>query len=304
MALIAVAAAVLDSPRLSRLVGGAAGAGTALLLSAPAAWVNRRARGPTLVWIGLISYPLYLWHWPLLVFCEIIKFASADAAGARPDSGSSALLAWVTCRFVETPFRFGRPSGRKISGLCAAMATTRWQVCHHLGTRLRFPAAGGNPGDGQRTDARFAWRFHQCLLDLSQETTFAHTCVERDRRPLVLIRDSTAGALMPGMRKAQETRKFGIAQLTSSSCIPAFNADIASTPGCRAINDKVFALAREIRPDIVVLHGAWEQHLDNIAETVAALKSRPCPRRRARRGAGVERALPTEVLRYFILHRH
>ena len=52
------------------------------------------------------------------------------------------------------------------------------------------------------------------------------SCVERDRRPLVLIwGDSTAGALLPGLRKAQETRDFGIAQLTSSSCIPALNAD-------------------------------------------------------------------------------
>ena len=60
---------------------------------------------------------------------------------------------------------------------------------------------------------------------------FADTCVERDRRPLVLIwGDSTAGALLPGLRKAQETRNFGIAQLTSSSCIPALNADIVSTP--------------------------------------------------------------------------
>ena len=81
------------------------------------------------------------------------------------------------------------------------------------------------------------WRVHECLIDLSRETSFADSCVERDRRPLVLIwGDSTAGALLPGLRKAQETRNFGIAQLTSSSCIPALNADIASTPGCRAMN--------------------------------------------------------------------
>jgi len=61
--------------------------------------------------------------------------------------------------------------------------------------------------------------------------SFADDCVDRTRRPLVLVwGDSTAGALMPGLLKAQQTRNFGIGQLTSSSCIPALNADIPSTP--------------------------------------------------------------------------
>ena len=152
-------------------------------------------------------------------------------------------------------------------------------------------------------DAR--WRFHQCLLDLSRETAFADDCVDSGRRPLVMVwGDSTAAALIPGLRKAQETRNFGIAQFTSSSCISILDADIAGTPNCRAINDKVLGLAREVRPDIVVLHGAWEVHLDKLAATVAALK--------AQTGARVvvlgsvpwwKRGLPNEVLRYFMLQR-
>ena len=77
VALIALAAVLLDSHRA--FPGWWAllpVAGTALLLSAPGAWVNRVVlASPPLVWIGLISYPLYLWHWPLLVFFGIIKFA-------------------------------------------------------------------------------------------------------------------------------------------------------------------------------------------------------------------------------------
>src|SRR4029077_874253 len=52
-------------------------AGSALLLSAPAAWGNRVVLGwRPAVWIGLISYPLYLWHWPLLVLFAAIKFGA------------------------------------------------------------------------------------------------------------------------------------------------------------------------------------------------------------------------------------
>jgi hypothetical protein len=148
------------------------------------------------------------------------------------------------------------------------------------------------------------WRVHECLLDLSHKMTFAGECVDRDQRPLVFVwGDSTAGALMPGLRKAQQVRDFGIAQFTSSSCIPALNADVAGVPNCRAINDRILARAREINPDIVLLHGPADRYLDHVAETVVALKKQttariivlgPVPTWR--------RGLPNEVLRYFMLH--
>ena len=70
------------------------------------------------------------------------------------------------------------------------------------------------------------------------------------------------------------------------------------------MNDKVFALVRQIRPDIVLLHGTWEQHLDNVAETVAALKKQTSARVVVLGGVPAwRRGLPSEVLRYFLLHR-
>jgi len=259
---------------------------------------------PPLVWIGLISYPLYLWHWPLLVFFGIIKFSPLTLLERELILAASIVLAWATYRFVEIPFRFGVPNRRKMFSLGAGMAMVAaagFVVVWEKGMDFRMPAEIRAMAHVPTQNAQ--WRFHQCLLDLSRETSFAEDCVDRDRRPLVLVwGDSTAAALIPGLRKAQETRDFGIAQLTSSSCIPALNADIPGTPNCRAINDKVLSLAREIRPDVVVLHGTWEKHLDNVAETVVALKQigvrvvvlGPVPFWR--------RGLPNEVMRYFMLH--
>jgi hypothetical protein len=147
-------------------------------------------------------------------------------------------------------------------------------------------------------------RRHQCLLDLASESNFAADCAERGRRPLVMVwGDSTAGALMHGLRRAQERRDFAIAQFTAASCIPALNADIPGNPPCRANNDRVLAVARELRPDVVLLHGTWEQHLDNVAQTVTVLKQigarvvvlGPVPYWR--------RGLQNEVVRYYMLHQ-
>ncbi len=308
VALIVVAAAVLDSHRA--FPGWWAVlpvAGSALLLSAPAAWVNRIVLAiPPLVWIGLISYPLYLWHWPLLVFGEMIKFRPLTLLERDLILLASTLLAWATYRFVEIPFRFGLPSRRKMFSLGAGMAMVAvagMAVIWGRGFDFRLPPEIRAMASVQTES--FKWRVHECLLDLSKETDFADSCVERDRRPLVLIwGNSTAGALLPGLRKAQETRNFGIAQLTSNSCIPALNADIEGTPNCRAMNDKVFSLVRQIKPDIVLLHGTWEKHLDNVAETVVALKKETNARVVVLGGVPAwPRGLPSEVLRYFILHR-
>jgi peptidoglycan/LPS O-acetylase OafA/YrhL len=307
-ALIAASVALLDSHRaFPGWLAVLPVAGSALLLSAPAAWVNRVVlASPAMVWIGLISYPLYLWHWPLLVFGGIIKFGPLTLLERELILLASAVLAWATYRFVEIPFRFGRPSRRKMFGLGAGMAIVAIAgiaVMWGRGFEFRLPPEIRAMAS-VRTES-FKWRFHECLLDLARENNFADTCVERDRRPLVLIwGDSTAGALLPGLRKAQETRNFAIAQLTSSSCIPALGADIAGVPNCRAMNDKVFALIRAIKPDVVILHGTWEKHLDNVAQTVAGLKKETTARVVVLGGVPWwRRGLPSEVMRYFMLHR-
>jgi peptidoglycan/LPS O-acetylase OafA/YrhL len=305
--LVAAAAAVLDSR--SAFPGWWAVlpvAGSALLLSAPAAWGCRHLAASTaLVRIGLISYPLYLWHWPLLVFFGIIKFAPLTLLDRGLVVGLSFVLAWLTYRFIEIPFRFGRPALLRIVSLCLGMglvAAAGGVIVEGRGFDFRLP-----PEIRQMTDARTdssKWRVHECLLDLSYETSFADSCVDRNRRPLVFVwGDSTAGALLPGLRKAQETNDFGIAQFTSSSCVPALNTDVAGVPNCRAINDKILSIARDLQPDIVLLHSTWDQHLDGVAETVVALKKQTNARIIVLGSVPWwKRGLPNEVLRYFMLH--
>lgn len=59
------------------------------------------------VWFGLISYPLYLWHWPILSFLHILKDGSPHRDSRIAAVGLSIFLAWITYRFIELPIRFG-----------------------------------------------------------------------------------------------------------------------------------------------------------------------------------------------------
>jgi peptidoglycan/LPS O-acetylase OafA/YrhL len=96
-------------------------AATLLLLHAgPQALVNRLllARRP-LVLIGTLSYPLYLWHWPLLSFARI-----ADGLPAVERNGAvllALMLAWLTWLLIERPIRRGPAPVLKAAMLCTGL---------------------------------------------------------------------------------------------------------------------------------------------------------------------------------------
>ena len=78
---------------------------TLVILAEPSSWFARRCLAAwPIVAVGLISYPLYMWHWPLFSFARIIY--------GDPSVGllvclivASLILAWATYRYLETPVR-------------------------------------------------------------------------------------------------------------------------------------------------------------------------------------------------------
>ena len=81
--------------------------GTALVIAAgPSAWVSRTLLAhPVAVFLGLISYPLYLWHWPLLSLARIIEGETLPISHRVAIVGISLVLAVLTYLLVERPIR-------------------------------------------------------------------------------------------------------------------------------------------------------------------------------------------------------
>lgn len=84
--------------------------GACLLINATKdAWLNRVVlSNRVIVWIGLISYPLYLWHWPIMSFAHHVEKGMPSYPARVFIVVGSFFLAWVTYRLIEHPVRFGR----------------------------------------------------------------------------------------------------------------------------------------------------------------------------------------------------
>ena len=94
-----------------------------LIFAGPTAWFNRFVlSNRLLVWIGLISFPLYLWHWPILSLMRIVESGAPEPYFRNIALVLSVLLAWATYYFVEKPIRSDGRSSLKITGLSVCVA--------------------------------------------------------------------------------------------------------------------------------------------------------------------------------------
>jgi len=137
LAIILVSALVLNG---SNPFPGALAAvpvfGTALVIVGQ----SRLLAWSPLVAVGLISYPLYLWHWPLLSLASTLDFHTELAKGIT--IAISVLLALVTARYVEYPVRFGsfKSIGVAVSAVgMACIAVGAYIIFHHDGFLERYP---------------------------------------------------------------------------------------------------------------------------------------------------------------------
>ena len=89
-----------------------------LILSGPTAVLNRFVlANPIMVFIGLISYPLYLWHWPIFSYLRIVEGGLPADFLVTTAMAASFVLAWLTYRLFERPIRFGALPNLKAAAL-------------------------------------------------------------------------------------------------------------------------------------------------------------------------------------------
>ncbi|CCV04620.1 Acyltransferase 3 [Mesorhizobium metallidurans STM 2683] len=225
------------------------GTPTAILLS-----------NPVPVGIGLISYSLYLWHQPLFAFAGILAPAELSGWAITGLLGLSFVLAALTWRFVERPFRAGGAGRLMPQGRLLAPATLSLILLAGIGTTIdRADGFDYWLSDQQREIMAFKayersglYRERSCFLDLDQGAEeFSPDCAAGQS---LIWGDSHAAALAPGLRAKLPG---GLAQFTASRCPPL---DANGDPRCAAINQAVMASLETGHYQRIFIHADWAAH--------------------------------------------
>jgi peptidoglycan/LPS O-acetylase OafA/YrhL len=248
-------------------------AGAMLLIAAGKdAVVNRYVLGSRpLVFVGLISYSLYLWHWPLLAYVRIANLGQLPVAQAAVAITISFVLAWFTWRYVEQPFRAVGAVGQP-GVLLAKFALPGVLLCLGATTTLAYQ---GFPG---RINAR-ALAAQDAALDFNTSRSGCHLNMANmalpefadctSRRPLgnaantVLVwGDSHAEAMVPGVVVMPGLNESEALQMTKTSCPPLIGAQVLRAGveyrECEAFNKKVLdSLIENKAITTVVLAARW-----------------------------------------------
>lgn len=177
--------------------------GTALLiLAGPGAAVNRMllSRG-VFVAIGLISYPLYLWHWPLLSFPRIVH-GELDADLRTVLLVLAVILAVLTHVLVERPVKAARNRGALATALLGLMATVGafgFLVMAQRGLEQRAVVQVNVSLDAVRANSLPPFAAACPFVPASRKNLFQCYVDTREPPRFALLGDSKAGALFPGV---------------------------------------------------------------------------------------------------------
>ena len=213
-------------------------------------------------WLGEISYPLYLWHWPILVIPTICLSRSLNMWEIVGLLLLTTLLAGLTHTFVETPIRYRKWSNRKtfvITGfVTSALIALGLFIFATYSNSISIPGYGKYSLDEIKKLP--AINVDGCNRKLGQVISPACTYGDiKASRTIILYGDSHAAQWFPALDKIGRENNFKIISLTKSTC-PAAEVEkeligIYRVKECQAFRDYAVERISKEKPLAVIMSG-------------------------------------------------
>jgi peptidoglycan/LPS O-acetylase OafA/YrhL len=234
--------------------------GAVLIIAAGTqAWLNRTVLSTRiLVWFGLISFPLYLWHWPLLSFARIME-SETPALGIRIVAVLlSILFAWLSYELLEKPIRFSTHSKAKTITLLVLMIVVGF-VGYHGYRRDGLIFGATKPGKSIRFDGPYPHpRRNQSCTNLFPLLKEFNACVlSKAAKPdIAIVGDSHSNHFYQSLAKMLPDKS--VMNLAAFSCLPFTTQTLHQGYRCQGKADLLMTfLLTEESIKTVYVAGYW-----------------------------------------------
>jgi hypothetical protein len=254
-------------------------------------WVARAFSLPPAVFVGQISYSLYLWHWPVftLLFWPLANFLTNSGYLADPKPwmirialiGLAFVLATLSWWYVECPFRKAHGIPRRSLFVGAVITSAVFVVLAYSaiftnGWQRRFSPESirlASYVDYKRLEYREGTCF---LISSSHYSDYKpDICLNRGatRPNYLLIGDSHAAHLWYGL---SQTLNANVMQATASGCKPVLEQPISADERCRKlILNMYYDYLSKNKVDLVIISARWQApDLGPLARTIDWLRQR------------------------------
>lgn len=252
------------------------------------AWINRVLLSwRPLVWIGLISFPLYLWHWPLLSFAHLMQ-GSMPAPEIRMITVTLAVaLSAATYYLLENPIRKNQFNRAKAIGLLILLIIIGYvglntyqrdgltfrlnQIQFRLppvlqSLSLKDPTASGLDLEAPKIN---------CSNPEESKAHPSQSCLTAAdlKKPVIFIwGDSYAAHLTTGYEE-RFGKEFLITRKFYNGCPPIMDLELPNRQNCTAKNQKIFEEVLKEQPAKLIIAANWTDYdWKKIADTIAKLQ--------------------------------
>ena len=239
--------------------------GTAFAIASLSNWpsaMNRFGNLKIVQWLGEISYPLYLWHWPVLVIPSVAWGRSLVAYELLICVLLTALLADLTHRFIEDPIRYSKPHPQLVikSGAAATAASLIVGAAIYFSFNDRIDLDNGRSYSVSELIKRPVIYDDNCHVNNGQ--TVSPECTYGDRgakKKIVLFGDSHAAQWFPALERLANENNFELISLTKSACpgpaVEKVDSGEYKNLDCFAWRDNSLERIAKLKPYAVIFSG-------------------------------------------------
>ncbi len=238
---------------------------TAFALAAVKSWpstLKKFGDRPTVQWLGEISYPLYLWHWPFLVIPALYFGRNLSILERIAAVIATIIAAWFTHKFIEDPIRYAKLSPKLIirGGIVATLTSLILGASIYLTHNDNIKLPDGSMYSLSEIRSRPIIYDDGCHVNnrevLSPDCLYGE--VGADKK-MVLFGDSHAAQWFPALNEVAKKHGFELISFTKSACpapaVRKVDIGIYKNEDCFEWRDNSVQRIRELQPEAIIMSG-------------------------------------------------